>query len=104
MSVHNPDRWVILKINDDTHKVFAMWSGGYLDGDSWRASSGITNITDDGEYYVIKNNSGSIYKCHKNMEGLSPYGASVLYAGNVSKDYIIPIDSIKSKYVEDSDE
>jgi len=48
--MYNPDNWVVIKMNgDDPHyRVLAGWSGGYLDGDSWRMNSGITRVEDAG--------------------------------------------------------
>ena len=66
---HNPDSWVIIKItgieDKDFYKVLAGWSGGYLDGDSWRMNSGIVKIEDAGDYWRFIGASGSVYKCHK---------------------------------------
>ena len=64
---YTPDRWVVLKINlpDDPHyRVLAGWSGGYLDGDSWRLNSGITSHEFDGDYWYFYGSSGSCYKCY----------------------------------------
>ena len=74
MSEYNPDKWAILKMEmdgDTTHKVLGGWSGGYLDGDEWRLSSGLESIETEGDYYLMKNHSGSIYKCHKKMNGFN---------------------------------
>ena len=68
MSTYNPDRWLLLKLGE-VQKVLAGWSGGYLDGDSWKLSSGVNNIEEDGDYWLFHNYSGSIYKCHKNAQG-----------------------------------
>jgi hypothetical protein len=71
--MYTPNKWVILKTtNKDEilYRVLADWSGGYLDSDMWRLSSGITKISEDGDYYLIENHSGSVYKCHKNTETL----------------------------------
>ena len=72
MNEHNPDSWVIIKITGieekDFFKVLAGWSGGYLDGDSWRMNSGIDKVEFDGEYYSFIGSSGSVYKCHKSGE------------------------------------
>jgi len=70
MSTYNPDTWVILRIDngDDPvyFKVLAGWSGGYLDGDSWKLNSGITKVELIDDYYHFHGWSGSVYKCHKN--------------------------------------
>ena len=74
MSEYHPDNWVVLKITvEDTplYKVLAGWSGGYLDGDSWRMNSGITEVTEDGNYLLFHGYSGSTYRCHKHTYGLT---------------------------------
>lgn len=67
MSQYNPDNWVVVKVKgDDPHyRVLAGWSGGYLDGSSWRLNSGITKVEEDGDYLNFYGSSGSFYKCHK---------------------------------------
>ena len=74
MSEYNPDKWAIIKLEIDgvlVHKVLGGWSGGYLDGDSWRLSSGLESVETEGNYYLMKNYSGSVYKCHKNANGFN---------------------------------
>ena len=69
--MHKPDNWVIIKVTleDETfYKVLVGWSGGYLDGDSWRMNSGIDKVVEDGDYYSFIGASGSEYKCHKESE------------------------------------
>lgn len=72
-----PDSWVILKVADPTtdskqyfYKVLAGWSGGYLDGDSWRMNSGITSVEMEDDKYIFSGESGSRYYCHKDTYGL----------------------------------
>lgn len=82
MSIYTPDRWAIveLKFNDSqdvTRKIMSSWYGGYLDSDSWRLSSGITEIIDCDTYYEIHNESGSVYHCNKRCQGMSSYTAGV---------------------------
>ncbi len=52
-----PDRWVVVKIDNnlDTpfYKVFATWAGGYLDGDRWKLNSGITSMEYDDDYDLV---------------------------------------------------
>lgn len=74
-SEYVPDKWLVIKIknsNETFYKVLAGWSGGYLTGDSWRANSGIASVVLDGDYYLFKGFSGSIYKCHKDLYGAIP--------------------------------
>lgn len=71
-----PDEWVIVEVDSKQgkhQKVLGSWYGGYLGSDSYRFSSGIIKITDKGEYYEIKNVSGSFYKCYKKAEGMSAF-------------------------------
>lgn len=70
--MYTPDCWIIVEVKETKlQKVLAGWSGGYLEGDSWRMSSGITEIDfDEKEYYTITNESGSIYRCYKSNQGL----------------------------------
>jgi hypothetical protein len=82
MSTYSPDRWVIveLKMNDSEEryrKVMASWYGGYLGSDSWRMSSGITEIVEHTDHYEIQNESGSTYLCGKHCVGMSGYTAGV---------------------------
>ena len=74
--IYQPDNWVVLKIKPGKgafpiYKVLAGWSGGYLDGDSWRMNSGITEVKQDGDYYEFYGYSGSCYRCHKNTYRLT---------------------------------
>lgn len=70
MNTYNPDYWVIVQI-DENKKVLAGWVGGYLDGDSWRMSSGITDIKVRGDDVTITNRSGSVYQCKKSGYGFT---------------------------------
>lgn len=77
MSEYSPDKWSILKMKDGVYKVLAGWSGGYLDSDSWKVSSGLLSIEEDGDYYLMHNHSGSVYRCHKQSEGMTHLSASI---------------------------
>jgi len=82
MSMYNPDKWLVVKITGNdlppVHKVFACWSGGYLDGDSWKLNSGITKVTDKDDFFFFDGYSGSTYACRKGMYGANGYGYGVL--------------------------
>lgn len=67
MANYFPHNWVVIKIKgDDPHyRVLAGWSGGYLDGDSWRLNSGITKVEEDDGSYYFSGSSGSTYHCGK---------------------------------------
>jgi sulfatase maturation enzyme AslB (radical SAM superfamily) len=81
-SIYRPDLWVVveLKYNDReeiSRKVLASWYGGYLGGDRWKLSSGITETIEHENHYEFINHSGSIYECGKHMVGMSGYTSSV---------------------------
>lgn len=81
MSEYNPDKWVIIEMDhkgNKVQKILAGFQGGYLDGDSWKLSSGTLETEEDGDYYIFKQHSGSVYKCHKKMEGLTMLTGSML--------------------------
>jgi hypothetical protein len=75
--MHSPDRWVIVG-DGENFKVLGGWSGGYLDGDSWRLSSGLERIEEDDDFYYMHNYSGSVYKCHKKAEGTNLISNGIL--------------------------
>jgi|TARA_R110002096_G_scaffold135901_4_gene288084 hypothetical protein len=82
MSAYHPDSWVVLKVKEGKgtfpfYKVLAGWSGGYLDGDSWRMNSGITKVEIYGEHYIFHGESGSEYWCHIETCGLRMSTAGV---------------------------
>lgn len=81
MSEYNPNRWLIVSItnNNETHyRVFGVWGGGYLNGDSWKLNSGITKVTLEDGVYQFEGSSGSVYHCRENSYGSTGYGWSVI--------------------------
>lgn len=77
MSNYTPDRWVLTTMTypggEVADRVFAGWYGGYCGSDSWKLSSGVTELKDMGEYFEATNISGSVYKLYKSAEGMSGY-------------------------------
>lgn len=83
MSKYTPDKWLIVKVtntekNESHYRVFASWYGGYLGSDSWKLNSGITKVTEAGDYYFFDGASGSTYNCRKGCYGANGYGSGVL--------------------------
>jgi len=72
-----PNRWIILKL-EDIYKVFAMWSGGYLDPDAWQLNSGIKSVEDAGEFWLFNGFSGSVYQCRKDGYGTTGSGGMIV--------------------------
>jgi len=79
MSYYTSDNWVIIKFKgDDPHyRVLAGWSGGYINGDSWRMNSGIVEVNETDDYYYFKGSSGSEYKCNKESYRLKMNNARI---------------------------
>lgn len=70
-----PDNWVIIEVNhegEQFQKILSGWSGGYLDGDSWRMSSPIKaiDIKINQDFYTVETKSGSVYNLWKSRQGL----------------------------------
>jgi hypothetical protein len=80
MSMYTPNKWMVIKINSKNphYRVFASWSGGYLDGDSWKLNSGITKATLVDGFYHFEGSSGSVYKCREGMYGGTGFSYGVL--------------------------
>ena len=94
---YTPDNWVIVRIYGLSWpdcKVLAGWSGGYLDGDSWRLSSGITDIADYGDYWLVTNVSGSTYKLKKDSDFVRM---------NISEPLLEIVKESKGKFVDIED-
>jgi hypothetical protein len=73
---------VILEVNhegEQFQKVLSGWSGGYLDGDSWRLSSPIRelNIDIEKDYITVDTDSGSRYTLYKSNQGLRMSNAGI---------------------------
>ena len=107
---YHPDRWILVEIKgDDPHyKVFGCWSGGYLDGDSWRMNSGITEVHETDTSYNFVGSSGSTYYCNKESYGLTAYGGGVVAQyENKLKGKFVPLyeqpDVMKLEYLKEKD-
>jgi hypothetical protein len=80
MSDYTPDRWVVLEFThkgETTRKVLGGWIGGYARADSWRLNSGITEVKDEGDFFLFSGSSGSVYKCWKQSEGMTSLSAGI---------------------------
>ena len=75
MKLYSPDRWIVIEVkenkNESIRKVFAGLLGGYLGSDEWKLSSGIIKVNEDDKLFEFINVSGSVYRCHKNMYGMT---------------------------------
>ena len=81
MSEYTPDKWVVIEIDygeEKIQKILSSWYGGWAGSDSWRISSGITEVEELEDSYIIKNESGSVYTCYKVRYGMSSYAMGVL--------------------------
>ena len=91
--MYQPDKFVVLKLTTDKgqvhYRVLGSWVGGYLDGDSWRLNSGITEVSAIGPLLYFRGSSGSTYEVHRDTYGLTSYTASVL--GKWESDYTLDV-------------
>lgn len=75
-----PDKWLMVQVPDEpSPRIFATWAGGYLGSDEWRLNSGIKSIEEQEGYYDVIGESGSLYRCTKDMLGVaSAYNRATL--------------------------
>lgn len=77
---YNPDGYRFIRIDTPDApliKLFASWSGGYLDADAWRMNSGCSKIVETEENYLVYGFSGSCYTLRKHQGNLNAYSSSV---------------------------
>lgn len=79
-----PDGWCIVRIegSDPHYRVFASWSGSYLEGESWKFNSGIVECIyhPENDEYCFIGQSGSRYICKKiDYNRISAYNIGVLH-------------------------
>lgn len=80
MIEYRPDSWVVIKMthkNNIFYKVLGGWSGGYLNGTSWRLNSGVEKVELANDRYMFYGSSGSVYTCHKESYGLKMSTADI---------------------------
>jgi len=108
MSMYDPDVWAVIRFtgadvpDGELYKILAGWHGGFADSDHWKINSGITQIEQQGDWYLIGGYSGSVYRCHKNAERTNGLTQSIFdqyqrgYAaqGRAVTMQIVTIDSI----------
>jgi hypothetical protein len=96
--IHTPDNWVLLRIVEhdgkEHIKILSGWSGGYLDGDSWRLSSEPVKRIEHDLYHEFETKSGSIYRCGKESNMLRMNCAYIV-------DKLEALDRVKSVEVLD---
>jgi len=73
---YTPDCWKIVEMTNvatgETHKrILCSWYGGYLDGGSWKLSSGNMSVEDHGDHWIVPQHSGSVYQLYKTRERIS---------------------------------
>ena len=72
-----PHGWVLGKYKGDL-KVFCSWTGGYLNGDSWRLNSKVRTVDFEDKSYII-NKEGSSYQLSVlNYGRISAYNNTIL--------------------------
>lgn len=104
MNTYTPDNWVVIEVKTTggfLYKILSGWRGGYVGADEWRVSSGIVDVVDKNDHYEVLNQSGSVYRCYKNREGLRTLTASILNKLNEDKTFpvveVVEISKCKEK-------
>ena len=77
-----PDSWVIVEVKhegEQFQKILSGWSGGYLDGDYWRMSSSIREISIkvNQDFFTVDTETGSQYTLFKSRQGLRMSNAGI---------------------------
>lgn len=89
MRIYTPDLWSLLEITEigeqKLYKVVASWYGGFGGSNSWKISSGVTEIIRYPEVIHFINFSGSVYLVGPNNYGMSSYTRSIV-DGYMSED------------------
>lgn len=80
---YTPDTYQFMRISSDQDtdvivKLFAVWVGGYLTGDSWKLNSGVTNIIKDEEVFHVHGYSGSVYTISAVQTPMTSYGSGIM--------------------------
>lgn len=79
---NHPGKWIVIKLSpknkEPFYKVLASFSGGYLDGDSWKMNSGITKVVETDTHFEFYGMSGSCYDCKKTAYGMHSLSESIL--------------------------
>ena len=79
-TLYTPDKWALVKISSPKgvhHRILAGWQSGYLNGASWKISSGIETFVDYEDYFESLQTSGSIYNCRKNSYGCTSFSSEI---------------------------
>lgn len=97
---YTPDKWQIIKLSfpeaGTMYRIICGWYGGYLSSEEWRVSSNILSIEEDGDNYIISNESGSTYICNKNGVGFTSLSGSV-YKGIVERSEDVEVSMISAE-------
>lgn len=81
--MYSPDTYQFIRISSGNDKevvtkLFAVWTGGYLDGAAWKLNSGATKITKEDGMYFVHGHSGSVYAIPVEQPPMTSYGENVL--------------------------
>jgi len=72
-----PHGWVLGKYKGDL-RVFCSWTGGYLDGDSWRLNSVVRTVDFEDSSYIINKDGSSYQLSYRNYGVISAHNSSVI--------------------------
>lgn len=80
---YTPDTYQFIHLSSDQDtdvivKLFAVWVGGYLAGDSWKLNSGVTKIVKEDDVFHVHGYSGSVYTISSEQAPMTSYGSDIL--------------------------
>ena len=84
MKLYSPDSWQVIKVTLKTpdnpvhYRILAGWTGSFTYGSSWKLSSGIESVVDQGDTWKVPQSSGSVYMLSKHQEHMSVATMGVL--------------------------
>ena len=80
MSRYTPNKWMLVQVKAPTphFRIFGVWSGSYLEGESWRLNSGVDGVVEREDHFEIVGSSGSVYEIGKKSYGTTARGAAII--------------------------
>lgn len=84
MSNYTPDTYQFIRVSSANDrkiitKIFAVWAGGYLNGESWKLNSGVTKIIEEDGMLYVHGHSGSVYAISAHEQPpMTSYGSGIL--------------------------
>lgn len=76
--MHTPDKWLLMKYQTGELAIISGWSGGYLNGDSWRRSSQIEFGASTAPGLLMVSTISSEYQLYESRIGMTGLMANII--------------------------